>query len=642
MTKKYALLGLLILTLFWSSCGGISLSSRRTQYDAQPTAAMKNDFKQAEQHYQRKAYSQALQAYHTFLQNHPYTKLSDRALFRMGQIHLRQGNPQQAVAPLSQAADGVYDPQITPEVIYHLMVANDRAGRSSAAWSVLRKVNWKATRAKERLKLASYGIKVGTQSQRSSEDLAPLYLEIIDAYVVLIRTPAGAPNWVVVRGDALRWVRRWAQTSAGNLARVESLSKRFSGKASGAFVLYKLGKQSYDQGNQVAARHYYERYLSSYPKHEFVDDARTRLSELGKKIETSTSDLIPIGVILPFSGKYGRYGKAVMRGIECAAGVMGPCDSDVPIRLVIRDTESESDKATAAFRDMLHKEKVRAVIGPLAQVEVDAVAREAELNQVPLIALSQKKDIGESGSYVFRNFLTVEDQVNTLVEHICSTELREIAVLYPDSNVGKAHKTAFETAFKACGGEIKAIHGYAANGSNFQDAIRGLKFSISKHALGEKSGFKALFIPDSYRNLSKIIPLLNYHNIKDALLFGTAGWNNPKLIEEHPEVMARAVFVGGFYADSNSGPTSKFSRTYTQTYGQDPSFLEAYGYDSLQLIKRALRNKSSSSRADIKHFLSTVSRFPGATGAITIDKFGDAKRRLFLLTVRDGKIEELH
>jgi ABC-type branched-subunit amino acid transport system substrate-binding protein len=478
---------------------------------------------------------------------------------------------------------------------------------------------------------------VGNEAAFPVDDLAPLYFEVIDAYVILTRTPRSAPTWIIKKGDALHWVRRWVDVSEISVGALSKMAKRFDGKTSGGYVLYKLANQAYADGKTGVARDNFDKYVHAYPKHEYVADARVRLTELGRKVD---GGYVPIGVVLPFSGRYGRYGKAVLRGIECGAGILRPCDSDMEVRLIIRDTGGDPQKAAEAFQDVIGAEYVLSVIGPLARVEVDPIARQAELHQVPIITLSQKKNVTESGRYVFRNFLTIEDQVQTLVRQVCSSEDRNIAVLYPNSNVGLTYKDLFVEGVKECGAEIKAIQAYQPKGGNFQDAIRGLKFSVSSHGLDEGLGFDALFIPDSYRNLSQIFPLLSFLNVKDVRLYGTAGWNNTKLTAEFPEVMEGAVFVGGFFAASNAGPTRRFARSYAQAYGNDPSFLEAYGYDSLQLIKHAVKNRRSAKRSEIQEVLSEIKSFPGSTGAITIDRFGDAKRRLFLLTVRDGKIEE--
>lgn len=628
---------LLTVSLLVGACG--KAPPARSRYDADVTPEMQQSFQQAESAYARKNYVAALPLFVGYTETYPYNRLTDQALLRQGQIHLRQGQPMEAVAPLKQVARGVFDSNVTPEALYDLMLAYDRMDEPAEAWNVIKAVPWSATRAKQRLLLASLGIKVGRQGSESAEALAPLYLEVIDAYVILQATPDPAPAWLIHRSEADDWIHRWVESSGGDLRVLKKMSERFSGKTSGGFVLYKLAKTAYEAGDTDLARSSYERYIHGYPKQDYIDTARIRLAELGRK---ASSDYVAIGVILPFSGRYGGYGKAVLRGIECGAGILEPCKSELPIRLVIRDSGGDPEKAKAAFDDMMMADYISAVIGPLASIEVEPVVAEAERYQIPTMTLTQKEDVAGQSPYVFRNFLTVSDQVRALVDHLCTTDIREAAILYPQSSVGRLHRELFEAFFAECGGTIKAAEPYDPRTGNYQDAIRSLKFAVSEHKLGEGVGFPALFIPDSYRNLSQILPMLSFLNVDKVTLLGTAGWNNPKLLEEFPDEMKEAIFVGSFFAESQAGPTRRFTETYRKAYGHDPSFLEAYGFDSIDLLKKAIQERGAEDRDAVRETLSRIQKFPGATGAINMDGDGNAEHRLVVLTVQEGQIVEVH
>ena len=209
MMKIFALLGM-IAVLAFSGCVTTTGPSRgKADYAIQVSQVMAAEYKKADALYRRKAYDKALPLLQQYIEAYSYNTLTDRARLRIGQIQLHQGQPKEAAATLQKASRGVYDPETTPTVLYSLMLAYQRMGNPKAAWDVLRRVKWTATRAKGRLLLASFGIKVGKESGRSSDDLVPLYLEVIDAYVILTRAPRPSPEWMIGRGDALRWVRRW-------------------------------------------------------------------------------------------------------------------------------------------------------------------------------------------------------------------------------------------------------------------------------------------------------------------------------------------------------------------------------------------------------------------------------------------------
>ena len=136
--------------------------------------------------------------------------------------------------------------------------------------------------------------------------------------------------------------------------------------------------------------------------------------------------------------------------------------------------------------------------------------------------------------------------------------------------------------------------------------------------------------------------MLSFLKVDQVTLLGTAGWNNPKLLEEFPDAMKGAIFVGSFFAESQAGPTQRFTETYRAAYGHDPSFLEAYGFDSIDLLKKAIQERGAEDRDAVRDTLTRIQKFPGATGAINMDSEGNAQHRLVVLTVQEGQIVEVH
>lgn len=637
LAQRLHLVAGLLFVCSLAACAGLGLS--RSSYDSEATPEMAQEYRRAELYYQRGRFSEALPFLKTYIDQHPYHRLTDRARLRVGQIYLRTGRPGEAIPWLDKVTRGVYDTELTPEALYQKMIALQRIGKLNEAWKSVRAVRWSATRAKHRILIASLGVELGRHLKQTEEALAPLYLEVLDAYVTLPRRLEAEESWVLGQSQARGWIRSWADAKGGERNTLKSLAQRFSGKNSGGYVLYKWGKLAYEAGKAKEAQEVLDRFVRGYPNHEYVPQARTILNELGKKVGEEA--IVSIGVVLPLSGRYGSYGKAVLSGIECSAGIYGPCQSKMPVRLVVRDSAGDPEQAAKAFAEIITDESVVGVVGPLAQVEVDTIAQAAEDHKVPTITLTQKPDITQVGSYVFRNFLTVADQVQTLARHVCNkTELRKIAILYPSSSVGALYKEKFTEELAQCNALVQTAVGYDPNTVNFQEVIRSLKFAVSKHALNNQLGFEALFIPDSYKNLSQIVPLLSFLKVDQAQLLGAAGWNNDRLIREYPDVMEGALFVGDFYPQSNQMSTRRFAQTFETAFSRSPTFLEAYGYDSLELFQRAIRSRTGLSREAVQGELLKVKGFEGATGAIDFDSSGDAKRHLFVLTVKDGQIQE--
>jgi len=152
----------------------------------------------------------------------------------------------------------------------------------------------------------------------------------------------------------------------------------------------------------------------------------------------------------------------------------------------------------------------------------------------------------------------------------------------------------------------------------------------------------ALFIPDYYETVGLIAPYMEYYNIKDVLLLGSNGWNSDKLIELGGKNVEGAVFVDGFFPGSKRPGTMDFVRRFTDVYGRTPGVLEAQAYDAAMMLIYAMKGDGSHvDRGALKNRLERLRGFSGAGGAITFDRRGEAIKKLFVLTVRNGRIIEV-
>jgi ABC-type branched-subunit amino acid transport system substrate-binding protein len=267
----------------------------------------------------------------------------------------------------------------------------------------------------------------------------------------------------------------------------------------------------------------------------------------------------------------------------------------------------------------------------------------AEQLQIPLIALSQKPDIAKRGDYVFRNFLTVADQVATLVGHACGTDkIKEFAILYPQGPGGEEYLKQFESEVEECGGKVVSKKSFKPGSNNFLSPLREMKEGGSHYSEGnEKLAFEALFFPETYRQIPMLVESLKFLNLGKVELLGGAGWDHPDLSKIPQEGFRGIYFVNGFFPRSGEFRTRQFVSSFQAAYGIEPTLLEAYAYDTLRLTGSLLKGSVYPTRSDLQRDLAQLKDFPGVTGTISFDSNGDARRRLFLLTLKDGEIQEV-
>src|SRR5262249_13701406 len=101
-----------------------------------------------------------------------------------------------------------------------------------------------------------------------------------------------------------------------------------------------------------------------------------------------------LGVVLPLTGQFAGFGEQALHGGLLAAGVFPDGAGRQPVvRIAVRDSGSDPERAAAAVRDLAADPEVVAIIGPLVSATCEAAAREAESLSVPLLALTAREDV---------------------------------------------------------------------------------------------------------------------------------------------------------------------------------------------------------------------------------------------------------
>jgi ABC-type branched-subunit amino acid transport system substrate-binding protein len=391
-----------------------------------------------------------------------------------------------------------------------------------------------------------------------------------------------------------------------------------------------------------------------------------------------------IGVVLPLSGNFAAFGLEALRGILLAAGTFDaqiPIDQRSRIRIEVRDSGGSPGLAAAAVRELAQEEGVTAIIGPLLSKECEAAAVTAEIQRVPLLALTSRKEVASGRSYVFRVRTMPSDEVETLVDHAMrELEAQRFAILYPRDAYGSGVSSLFWDAVEQRGGRVVALAAYDPEAVDFGDAIRRLvgyelltadeqalikereKLIRSARRLPPEEAavvreeargmlgpnddplppivdFEAIFIPESHEKVALIAPQLAFHEATGATLLGTEAWNHPDLVSIARKHVEGAYFTASFFGESTVAYVREFADRYVETFGAPADDFSATAYDAARLLLVQLA-RGANSRQDVRDRMLEVRGFPGVSGVLSMRADGNARKRPFLLSVRRGRIVE--
>jgi branched-chain amino acid transport system substrate-binding protein len=430
--------------------------------------------------------------------------------------------------------------------------------------------------------------------------------------------------------------------SREELGQIESL---YRGAYAGGYAKLKLAQLAKRQGNDTLARKILKELEKEYRGVEYGP----LVKDLSESIPPAPKSKYTVGVILPLSGIQQPFGERALDGIQLALKETNGQGKIPLISLAIRDSKGSPWEAEKAVEELVTREKVIAILGPLLSNTAERAAKKAQQMKVSLLTLSQKE---LKGDFIFQNSLTPSDQVQTLVAYaIRDLDLRTYAVFYPNSPYGIHFKNLFVQEVSRRGGKVLGVVVYQEDQTDFSQEIKGffkietIQKSDSRKKKDEeyKAGFSVdgLFIPDAHDRVGAILSQMAYYDVKGLTFLGNSAWNGPGLISIGGVGAEGAIFVDTFFKRDSSPMISHFVQEFRKTYQRDPEILEAFGYDGAKFLKDILQSKWIPSPLQLKEEIHQVQDFQGVSGLKGFGEDGKAIRTLTILRVHKGQIEKI-
>ncbi|MGK2906759.1 MAG: ABC transporter substrate-binding protein [Desulfuromonadales bacterium] len=427
----------------------------------------------------------------------------------------------------------------------------------------------------------------------------------------------------------------------------------YSNKPVAYLAMLQLGWRALAAGQKELAQGWATEAMAAPAGFAYREEALALLSQLSDPTQLQRA----IGVLLPLTGRYAAFGQRVQRGMELAQETFRP---PVPVRFIYRDTAGDETVAAQQVAELTISDRVMGIAGPLAGNAAVGAARRADQERTPLLTMSQKDGLAASSLYVFRNSLTPQLQVRTLVDY--ATDVRgfsRFGILKPQTRQGEQFADLFREEIIRRGGLIIAEQSYRTEQTDFRHQVRLLQ-GLDSHAAEEggqsndsenpaaeaKQGsspfFQALFVPDYADRIKLIAPQLAFYGLEGVQLLGPNGWNDAELPRLTRQFVEGAVFTDGFFAHSDSPFVQEFVEHFFSRYGEEPTILEAQGYDIAGILLTLLNDARIHSREDLRRALAQLQNYPGVTGVTGFDFIGEADKILFLLQVQNGTIVQIN
>jgi len=338
-----------------------------------------------------------------------------------------------------------------------------------------------------------------------------------------------------------------------------------------------------------------------------------------------------VGVLLPSSGSAAIYGESMRNGIEMALEqARNAGDTAATTQFIWGDSGSDPDQAAEEFR-RLTGAGAKLII--LATTSGEAKAILPVLEETDTLALSPSASapsLTKDSRRFFRVFASDELEGRRAARFLWEDQDRSTVLIYAEDSV---QAQGIEPPFRQV----------------FEQAMQGRvvgKVSLSNPDWeNESADLLAAHNPESIYIIGQANATIKaLKHIRNKAFEGTicltSAFYTTSVVEQNAELLEGVFFPQpAFDMKDERDLVKDFVRGYRERYGQDPDIYAAHAYDALKVALHVVREASIYDSSELKKALQfSIGEFPGVTGIIKFNDYGDVHHNPIMFTVRDGEV----
>jgi len=350
-------------------------------------------------------------------------------------------------------------------------------------------------------------------------------------------------------------------------------------------------------------------------------------------------EAVKIGAILPLTGDAAKYGKACQKGIDLAVEEINETATAQGhlIEVVYEDSQATPKLAVSAFEKLVTRDRVPAIIGPLASSAALAVAPKANAREVVILSPgASTPELTGAGEYVFRNEVSDEYGARRSAELFFNHGFADVGMLYVNNDFGVGWKTVVSETYAKLGGQVRIAEAFDQDATDFRTQLAKIGSAKTLDALLLVTYEEAIPILRQMRELGIDVPILSTPLFEDEEIVKKVG------------DLAEGVlytYYGTFSAAASeiNERVKEFASKFHRAYGaeEEIAYYVPIAYDAAHLLGKAM--EAGTDGPSIKRGLHGIKDFPAVTGPTSFDENGDVMKPIILKTVKGGafiQIEE--
>ena len=316
----------------------------------------------------------------------------------------------------------------------------------------------------------------------------------------------------------------------------------------------------------------------------------------------ATGEPILIGVSGPSSGPMAQYGAQWRRGFDLAletingnGGVKGR-----PLEYVFEDSQADPRQSVGIGQKFVSNPKIVMELGDFsspASMAASPVYQRGKLVQFGFT--NSHPDFTKGGDYMWSNSTNQAEEQPELAKYVIEKlGIRRPAVLFLNTDWGRAAKDNFVKAATAMGAEVVASEGYLPTEQDFRPTLVRVRDAKPDGIVGESYYADGALIARQARDVGLKLPIVE----------GTSVYS-PKLLELGGDAVNGLYTFSTFFPDSPRPEVKAFVHAYRAKYSTDPDSFSAGAYDTMVLVQQ-LCDQFGATREGIHEGLAKIRDVP--------------------------------
>jgi branched-chain amino acid transport system substrate-binding protein len=351
-------------------------------------------------------------------------------------------------------------------------------------------------------------------------------------------------------------------------------------------------------------------------------------------LAAAQGDPIRIGFLTVRTGPLAAGGKQMEQGIQLFLKERNNQIAGRNVELIIADTGGNPAGAKTKTQELVERDKVHVIIGPLAAFEALAIDDYIRQTQTPTVSCSAAaEDLTQRkpNPYFVRSAASSGQPNHALGEYAAKDlKYKRVAIIADDFAYGHETAAAFQRVFEDNGGKVVQRLFTPLAVPDYGSYLAQLKTNVDAVYAGfaGANGFRFL---RQYKEYGLKMPVLGSMTTTDEGILKQMG-------DE-----ALGVVTGGWYAAGIDTPENRrFVQAVNKEYGADPGYYTLGAYSAGILVEQAA--KAVKGKVEDKGAFMKALKNPGTVhdprGAWKLDEYGNPVMPIYIRKVerKDGKL----